>query len=103
MHDLPTERYGKMLQNDILKFFLDQLIGEGTYRDVYEFAADKDLVVKIEARNGDDGKPHFCNVTEMDIWLNSEDTPWRKWLAQCVHIQLWIGPHSAPHAAMPER
>lgn len=86
MSDLYTERYGLLAQNDLASLFLGEKLGAGTYRDVYALGIDKDLVVKIEARNDNEGNPHFCNVAEMDIWLHSRDHAWRKWLAPCLFI-----------------
>lgn len=86
MKEAYTERYSLVTQNDLAGLFIGALLGTGTYRDVYELGIDPELVVKIEARNDSKGNPHFCNVTEMDIWCNSKDHEWRRWLAPCVFI-----------------
>lgn len=86
MQRLLTEEYGPICINDALSALIGSKIASGTYREVYECALDKTWVVKIEARNGEGGVPQFCNVSEMDIWRESENTKWRRWLAPCIHI-----------------
>lgn len=38
--ELFTNLYGLMTQNDFAGLFLGELLGTGTYRDVYSFAID---------------------------------------------------------------
>ncbi len=69
--------------SDALKCFVGELVGEGAYRAVFEFALDPQFVVKIEF-----GDRSFCNVREWATWHDVKDQKAAKWFAPCR----WISP-----------
>jgi len=75
--DLP-----RTVQMELNDLFVGDLIGAGTYREVYAHALDPSLVVKVELR-----PRGFSNVAEWEVWQESEGYPdIRRWLAPCVAI-----------------
>jgi hypothetical protein len=62
-YDLPT--FDATTQSDINTFFVGRKLGEGQFREVFEYrnAVDR-YVVKIEKQDS----ASFCNVTEWNIW-----------------------------------
>lgn len=67
---------------DTFGMFCGKMLGEVTYRTVYEYALDTSLVVKFEH-----GAASFSNATEWELWQDvKEIKKARKWLAPCVRI-----------------
>ncbi|HAZ25311.1 MAG TPA: hypothetical protein DCY95_12405, partial [Algoriphagus sp.] len=68
----------------IIEKICGELIGKGTYRDVYELKANPRYVVKIE-RDMSTGR--FCNATEYVNWCDLRFWDFiEPWLCPCVRI-----------------
>ena len=70
------------VETELTRALCGELLGEGTYRKVYQHVSRPDLVVKIEgvARG-------FCNVTEWEIWRELQRFPHlAHWFAPCEFI-----------------
>lgn len=74
----------KLTPSEIKRKLCGKLIGQGLYRDVYEFKGYPNLVIKIERCN-EIGS--FCNATEWRHWIDNRE--WKylsSWLAPCFLI-----------------
>ena len=73
---------------EAFRFILGEKIGEGESRAVYDYAFDKNWVIKVAL------KFPFDNVLENDIWhivKNSEDAKWFaevRWISPSGHLLL---------------
>lgn len=56
-------------------------LGEGQYRQVFEFKPDKSLVVKVEPN-----QRNISNRMEWELWQELKDTELGAWLAPCYDI-----------------
>lgn len=73
--------------NDMLNLFCGKLLGEGTYRKVFEMRLDPSMVVKR------DSGANWSNISEWQLYSELHDTPIGKWMAPCWHISpmgLWL-------------
>lgn len=70
-----------ILSLELLDLVCGNLIGQGQYRDVYEYPTDKDWVIKVENREGN-GE----NWAEWRIWGAVMYTEHKKWFAECSWI-----------------
>ncbi|MBO6509170.1 MAG: hypothetical protein JJ979_11960 [Roseibium sp.] len=70
------------VQEEFNQLMLGEKLGEGAYREVYEFAPDKSLVVKFELA----ATLEFCNVNEWNIWQEVAGTKLEQWFAPCEWI-----------------
>src|SRR5882762_7886250 len=73
---------------ELLDLICGPLLGEGTYRKVFEskYARSKE-VIKL------DNMGNFSNVLEWDTWNELKDTSIGKWLAPCYAISdhgVWL-------------
>lgn len=68
--------------NDLVNLLCGKLLGQGTYRKVFELAIDGTKVVKH-----DNGR-NWSNISEWQLSVELHDTPIGKWLAPCH----WISP-----------
>lgn len=75
IHDSPTTA------RDLCGLFLGKLIGSGMSRQVYQFAHDKEYVVKVDVTDS-----RFQNVLEWEVWQTVKDTKYAKWFAPCLDI-----------------
>ncbi len=69
--------------NIFVKKVCGEYIGNGRFRDVYDLKMDNRYVVKIE-KFPEQG--YFCNVTEYRNFIESKNTPVRKWLCPVLFI-----------------
>lgn len=75
----------KLAYEGAFNLLCGRLIGEGSFRKVFECKMDPALVVKVEKE--DDGERNFMNVREYtawDYWSHCPDV--QKWLAPCVSL-----------------
>ncbi len=76
--DLP-----RTVQCEFNDLMLGEKLGQGEFREVYEFRPDPSLVVKLELTD----TKRFSNVHEWVIWNEVEDNPkLAKWFAPCKWI-----------------
>lgn len=74
------DHVGPTVLNDLLRMHVGKLLGQGQYRDVFEYR-DPTQVIKLENR-----AKSFCNITEHELWHASAGTRLRRWLAPCIDI-----------------
>jgi hypothetical protein len=68
----------------IIEKVCGELIGQGTYREVYELKGNPDFVVKVEK---DPTKARFANVCEWINWIDNKEWDYLyPWLCPCVDI-----------------
>ncbi len=65
----------------LLDFVLGEYLGSGIYRDVYEYALDKNWVIKIENKDGN-GE----NWAEWRLYHAIKYSEHKKWFAECKWI-----------------
>jgi hypothetical protein len=70
-----------ILSLEIIDFLCGDLLGQGCFRDVYEYPLDPNWVIKIEREDG-------CgeNWSEYRIWGAVMETEHKKWFAECSWI-----------------
>ena len=74
--------FHSIVERDFFFTFCGDLIGQGAFREVYEYALDPTYVVKIET-----AARSFSNIQEWLIWNEVKWTPEvAKWLAPCKLI-----------------
>lgn len=64
---------------DMMAFLCGELIGQGCYRDVFQYALDPRYVIKIQR-----DCEHFSNVIEFQLWSDIMYTEYKKWFAPCI-------------------
>ncbi|ARK07462.1 hypothetical protein LAV_00062 [Sphingobium phage Lacusarx] len=73
--------HNKGIADCILRTFVGERLGKGSYRKVYLLRHDENRVVKVEDRGAE-----FCNITEFKVWSEVKDTPIEHWFAPCHYI-----------------
>lgn len=66
--------------NDLKRLLFGNMKGTGIYREVFDFAPDKSLVIKCAERDPE------INFFEQEIWNMVAKTKIAKWFAPCVDI-----------------
>lgn len=66
---IPKKQFGLHIATDMMDLMIGDLLGRGSYRDVYELIIDKRYVLKIA--NHDSGMHH--NVLEFQFWSNLDE------------------------------
>lgn len=69
------------VHKEFFNTFIGKQLGRGMSRTVYVFAANSQMVVKIETKS-----ESFQNIREWEYWQEMKDTPLAKWLAPCIYI-----------------
>ena len=69
------------LSFDFINLVCGEFIGEGAYRDVYEYNINKNFVVKVERDENTN-----ANVLEYEIWNRIKLTDTKKWFAEIINI-----------------
>lgn len=68
---------------DLIDLVLGECLGSGISRDVFVFAPDERIVVKLERAGGG----YFSNVREWNIWNAASGLDWaQRWLAKPLFI-----------------
>ena len=75
-------QFNMTVQHEFNDLILGNLIGSGSYRDVYEYKPNSKFVVKVEMSTA----RQFENVAEWAVWHEIKDTMWAKYFAPCVSI-----------------
>ena len=70
-----------IISYEFLSFLCGDMIGQGTYRDVFQYNIDPRYVVKVQRDFGD-----FSNIIEWEIWNNVKWTGYKKHFAPCHWI-----------------
>lgn len=75
--------FNATIERDFFHFMCGEMLGSGSFRDVYVFAHDPKWVVKIET-----GAQSFSNIREWDVWNDAGyiGESATKWLAPCKSI-----------------
>lgn len=74
--------------DDLAGLVLGDKIGEGVFREVYQFHLKSDWVIKREKKGAE-----FMNANEWMVWCALRGTKLAKWLAPCHHISangVWL-------------
>jgi hypothetical protein len=71
------------LKNCALELFVGNLLGDGSYRRVYDMRHEPEHVLKIQYG------PGHHNAMEWEIWQAVKGTKWERWFAPCVRIDSW--------------
>lgn len=75
------DNWGYAVISDLVWMFVGDKLGEGSYREVYEYLPDKEQkVLKLENHAGS-----FRNIHEWQVWQNCPER-YKKWLAPCYAI-----------------
>jgi len=69
----------QFMSGDLMRLCLGEILGEGQFRQVFEWELNKKLVCKFS-------KDPAHNVIEHQVWENSKDTAYQKWLAPVRYI-----------------
>lgn len=81
------------IQEDVLRLFLGERLGQGATREVFVLGIDPERVVKIENKRPDiedAGSICFQNILEAWTWKKFKDTRFARWLAP-VHFVSPLG------------
>ena len=78
MYDLELQ---ETIQRDFNKLIIGKKIGQGQYRQVYEYLPDPKLVIKFGTHD-----TNFSNIHEWSIWNSIKDTKMSKWFAPVLKI-----------------
>lgn len=85
MSDLlkPEGLFNRVVESDFFQLICGEMIGKGSFRQVWSCLIDPSVVIKIE-----NGAGSFSNIHEWDVWCDAEDRgdEIRKWFAPCVSI-----------------
>lgn len=81
MKPVDVEKWGYSVVTDLIYLFIGDKIGEGSYREVFEYLPDPvQRVIKLENHS-----QSFRNVNEWEVWNNCPER-YKKWLSPCVAI-----------------
>jgi len=90
-----------VMTRDMIGFILGPYLGEGAGREVYEYAMNAKIVIKIEVYSRS-----FQNVSEWETWQGAEGKM-EDWLAPCLQISpcglYMIQERTTPALTYPEK
>lgn len=68
---------------DMFTLLCGDVIGRGSFRDVFQYNLNPNWVVKIQKNNSE-----FSNIKEFEIWCHVKGTEFEKYFAPCY----WMSP-----------
>jgi hypothetical protein len=78
----PNKHFNDGVSEDFFRLMIGERLGQGLYRDVYEFTYNDSYVIKIET-----GECSFANILEWEVWQSVRyNKKISHWFAPCYKI-----------------